>query len=72
MSVVREAQDFLPLSQTTYCILASLFDGAKHGYAMIKDVEQRTSGTVSKSLTWITTVVMSAAAVALVVMLLAP
>ena len=38
--------DFLPLTQTTWCILASLSEEPKHGYAIIKDVERRSDGAV--------------------------
>src|SRR5687768_229627 len=38
--------DFLPLTQTSFYILASLFDGPKHGYAIKKDVEERSGGEV--------------------------
>lgn len=39
-------EEFLPLTQTTYYILASLIDGSKHGYAINKDVEWRSEGTI--------------------------
>jgi PadR family transcriptional regulator, regulatory protein PadR len=41
-----EPEKFLPLTQTTYYILASLFYGAKHGYAISKEVEALSNGTV--------------------------
>jgi PadR family transcriptional regulator, regulatory protein PadR len=40
------AEDTLPLTQTTFYILASLIDGPKHGYAVSKDIEARSDGTV--------------------------
>jgi DNA-binding PadR family transcriptional regulator len=45
MRQVDPAQ-FLPLTQTTYYVLASLADGPKHGYLISRDVEARTDGTV--------------------------
>lgn len=36
----------LPLTQTTFYLLASLVDGPKHGYAISKDVEARSEGAV--------------------------
>jgi PadR family transcriptional regulator len=39
-------EGFLPLTQTTYYILASLADSPKHGYAINQDVEWRSEGTV--------------------------
>ena len=40
------AETYLPLSQVAYLILLSLSEGEKHGYAIIKDVEERTEGRV--------------------------
>ena len=46
-SVARTNPDeFLPLTQTTYYVLASLMDRPKHGYAILKDVEWRSQDTV--------------------------
>ena|ERR1700681_3374489 len=39
-------QRFLPLTQTTYYILVSLQEQAKHGYAVAKDVELLSDGAV--------------------------
>lgn len=36
----------LPLTQTTFYLLASLVDGPKHGYAISKDVEARSGDSV--------------------------
>jgi DNA-binding PadR family transcriptional regulator len=37
---------FLPLSPQQFHILLSLVDGARHGYAVIRDVAERTGGSV--------------------------
>ena len=42
----RKHQDFMPLSQTHHCILASLSGGPKHGYAIMEDVAEGTGGAV--------------------------
>lgn len=42
----RTPGDFLPLHQTVFFILASLIGGPKHGYAISKDVEERSEGAV--------------------------
>lgn len=38
---------FLPLKPTDYQILFVLFRGQRHGYAMVKAIEDRTGGRVS-------------------------
>ncbi len=38
---------FLPLSQTHFHILASLAEGEKHGYALMKDIARRSEGRVT-------------------------
>lgn len=35
---------FLPLTHVVYHVLLSLSGGARHGYGIIKDVEERTEG----------------------------
>jgi DNA-binding PadR family transcriptional regulator len=35
-----------PLTPAVYHILLALYDGEKHGYAIMKDVEQQTAGRV--------------------------
>jgi len=37
-------QSFLPLTESTFAILLSLATGIKHGYAIMKDVEQLSNG----------------------------
>jgi DNA-binding PadR family transcriptional regulator len=39
-----EPNDFLPLSNLSFHVLLALGDGAAHGYAVGKDVEQRSGG----------------------------
>src|SRR5262245_18319831 len=41
-----DPSEFLPLSPPMFQVLLSLADGDKHGYAILKDVEQRTEGKV--------------------------
>jgi len=45
----RDPNDYLPLTPALFHVLLSLTDGEKHGYAIIKEVEERTSGTVRLS-----------------------
>ena len=37
-------REFLPLSPLEFRILLALRDGSRHGYAIVKDVEERSSG----------------------------
>lgn len=39
-----DATSFLPLTHVVYHVLLSLSQGARHGYGIIKDVEDRTGG----------------------------
>ena len=41
-----EAQDYLPLTETSFFILLSLATTPKHGYGIIKDVEVMSTGRV--------------------------
>jgi len=41
--------DFLPLSPPVFHVLLALADGDKHGYAILKEVEERTQGRVVPS-----------------------
>jgi DNA-binding PadR family transcriptional regulator len=41
-----EAQDFLPLPIAEFHILVALSGGARHGYAIMTEVEERTDGAV--------------------------
>ena len=42
----RDPADLLPLTPALFHVLLSLSDGEKHGYAILKEVEQRTNGSV--------------------------
>jgi DNA-binding PadR family transcriptional regulator len=42
----RDAVELLPLTPALFHVLLSLADGEKHGYAILKEVEQRTNGSV--------------------------
>lgn len=42
----RDPQALLPLTPALFHVLLSLVDGEKHGYAILKDVAQRTGGQV--------------------------
>ena len=43
------AADLLPLREPTFYILLSLIEGEKHGYAILKEVEVLSQGTVRLS-----------------------
>ena len=45
----RDPLESLPLTPALFHVLLSLADGEKHGYAILKEVEERTAGTVSLS-----------------------
>jgi DNA-binding PadR family transcriptional regulator len=45
----RDPSAFLPLTPAAFHVLLALSDGAKHGYLILKDVEQRTTGDVRLS-----------------------
>lgn len=45
----NDPPSYLPLTEATFCILLSLSGGQKHGYAILKDVESLSDGTVSLS-----------------------
>jgi DNA-binding PadR family transcriptional regulator len=45
----RSPADYLPLSPQVFYVLLSLADGQKHGYAIMKEVEQRADSTVRLS-----------------------
>ena len=44
-----EAEEFLPLPPATFHILLALSDEDRHGYAIIQEVEARTSGDLRLS-----------------------
>jgi DNA-binding PadR family transcriptional regulator len=45
----RRPHDPLPLTPAVFHVLLALADGEKHGYAMMKEIEQRTAGAVTMS-----------------------
>lgn len=45
----RDPADVLPLTPALFHVMLSLADGEKHGYAILKEVEQRTGGEVQLS-----------------------
>src|SRR5262245_22768685 len=45
----RDPTDLLPLSPAMFHVLVALADGETHGYAIMKEVEQLTSGAVRLS-----------------------
>ena len=45
----RDPQTLLPLSPSMFYVLVALADGQTHGYAILKDVEQITDGSVRLS-----------------------
>ena len=42
----RDPSESLPLTPALFHVLLSLTDGEKHGYAILKEIEQRTGGQV--------------------------
>jgi DNA-binding PadR family transcriptional regulator len=42
----RDPLESLPLTPALFHVLLALADGEKHGYAVLKEIEQRTSGQV--------------------------
>lgn len=49
MSPRRDPAPFLPLTPAAFHVLLALADGPKHGYLILKDVEERTGGDVRLS-----------------------
>ncbi len=45
----KSPQSYLPLTPPLFHVLMALADGDKHGYAIMKDVKQRTDGEVRLS-----------------------
>lgn len=45
----RDPGPFLPLTPAAFHVLLALADGPKHGYLILKDVEERTEGVVRLS-----------------------
>lgn len=44
--VGKETRAFLPLTAGMYQILVALADGAQHGYAIMREVDRQTGGTI--------------------------
>lgn len=49
MTTKRDPSPFLPLTEAAFHVLLALADGPKHGYLILKDVEDRTNGDVRLS-----------------------
>lgn len=49
MTTRRDPLPFLPLTTAAFHVLLALADGPKHGYLILKDVEERTGGEVRLS-----------------------
>ena len=45
-TIKRDPSPFLPMTTAAFHVLLALADGPKHGYLIIRDVEERTSGEV--------------------------
>src|SRR5688500_449858 len=45
----RDPAELLPLTPALFHVLLALADGEKHGYAVLKEVEERTGGSVMLS-----------------------
>ena len=45
----RRVTDYSPMSEAMFHVLVALADGDKHGYSIMKDVAERTSGGVQLS-----------------------
>ena len=45
----RDTSPFLPLTPAAFHVLLALADGPKHGYLILKDIEERTTGDVRLS-----------------------
>jgi DNA-binding PadR family transcriptional regulator len=42
----RDPRTAIPLSEQAFYVLLALVDGERHGYAIMQDVDERTSGTL--------------------------
>jgi DNA-binding PadR family transcriptional regulator len=47
--IKRDPSTYLPLTPAAFHVLLALADGAKHGYLILKEVEERTGGDVRLS-----------------------
>jgi len=48
-TIKRDPSPYLPLTPAAFHVLLALADGAKHGYLILKEVEERTGGDVRLS-----------------------
>jgi DNA-binding PadR family transcriptional regulator len=48
-TIKRDPASYLPLTPAAFHVLLALADGAKHGYLILKEVEERTGGDVRLS-----------------------
>ena len=48
-AIRRDPTPYLPLTPAAFHVLLALADGAKHGYLILKEVEERTGGGVRLS-----------------------
>jgi len=49
MTAKRDPLPFLPLTPAAFHVLLALADGPRHGYSILKEVEERTGGDVRLS-----------------------
>jgi DNA-binding PadR family transcriptional regulator len=49
MTSKRDPSPFLPLTEAAFHVLLALADGPKHGYLILKDIEERTNAAVRLS-----------------------
>ena len=49
MTAKRDPFPFLPLTPAAFHVLLALADGPRHGYSILKEVEERTNGDVRLS-----------------------
>jgi DNA-binding PadR family transcriptional regulator len=48
-TIRRDPAEFLPLTPAAFHVLLALADSPRHGYSILKDVEERTGGDVRLS-----------------------
>src|SRR5678815_5874247 len=46
MKTSRPVHDFLPLKQDTFHVLLGMLDGERHGYALMREVSERSNGRI--------------------------
>lgn len=45
--VPADVGDFLPMKPRDYLVLFALLDGVRHGYGVVKEIEESSAGTVT-------------------------